>query len=276
MYMHNPFILNPAVAGTYSYFQVRLMSRLQWVGFPDAPVTNSLSVFGPVSAKNKVMGYGVTLYSDITSPTSRFGLKGAYAYNIAINEIVRVSFAAALGFFQYKYDGTNIKMQVPDHAVAQAMTSQLEPDGMLGVLVYSGLFQAGLSVDNLFNNKFNVNPDQSSILSVGKLMRHYYLFGSYIWKHNRRWTTEYSTVIKAVEGFSIPVQFDINARAWYKNTSWFGVSYRTLDAISLLAGHMFNKRIYTGYSFDINLSDMRQFSFGSHEIMIGYRFNTLK
>ncbi|MCX7987404.1 MAG: type IX secretion system membrane protein PorP/SprF [Bacteroidales bacterium] len=275
-YMHNPFILNPAVAGTYHYFQARLMSRLQWIGFPDAPVTNSLSVFGPVSGKNKDMGYGVTLYSDITSPTSRLGLKGAYAYNIALNDHVRMSFAAALGFFQFKYDGTNLQMYAPDPVAPKAVKSEFEPDGMLGVLVYSGLFQVGVSVDNLFNNKFNVNPDQTEVKSFGKLLRHYYLLGSYNWIHNRRWTTECSAVIKAVEGFNVPVQFDINVREWYRNTAWFGMSYRSLDAVALLVGYIFNKRIYAGYAFDFNLSAIRAYNFGSHEIMLGYRFNTLK
>jgi type IX secretion system PorP/SprF family membrane protein len=275
-YMNNPFILNPAVAGTYHYFQARLMSRLQWIGFPDAPVTNSLSVFGPLNSKNLDMGYGVTVYSDITSPTSRLGLKAAYAYNIAINDHVRASFAAALGFFQFKYDGSNVKMYAPDPVAPQAVKSEFEPDGMIGALVYSGLFQVGLSVDNLFNNKFNVNPDQSEVSSFGKLLRHYYLLGSYNWIHNRYWSTEYSTVIKAVEGFNVPVQWDLNVRAWYKSTTWFGLSYRTTDAICFLAGHIFNKRIYVGYSFDLNLSTIRAYNFGSHEIMIGYRFNTLK
>ncbi len=275
-YLHNPFILNPAVAGTYNYFQARLMSRLQWIGFPDAPVTNTLSVFGPVSAKSKDMGYGVTIYSDISSPTSRLGLKGAYAYNIAINDHIRASFAAALGFFQFKYDGTNIKMYAPDPVAPKAVKSEFEPDAMLGVLVYSGLFQVGLSVDNLFNNKFNVNPDEPNVTAFGKLVRHYYLLGAYNWIHNRRWSTEYSTVIKAVDGFNVPFQADLSVRAWYQKTTWFGLTYRTLDAIGIMAGHIFNKRIYVGYSFDINLSIIRAYSFGSHEIMVGYRFNTLK
>ncbi|HEY9124082.1 MAG TPA: type IX secretion system membrane protein PorP/SprF [Bacteroidales bacterium] len=275
-YMHNPFILNPAVAGTYNYFQIRLNSRLQWIGFPDAPVTTSLSVFGPVSAKNKDMGYGASVYQDMTSPTSRLGLRGAYAYNVALSEYIRASFSAALGFYQFKYDGTNISMRETDNVVKNGVVSEFKPDGMLGVLVYSGLFQVGLSVDNLFNSKFNVNPDQENVTSLGKLTRHYYFMGSYNWRHNRRWNTEYSTIVKAVEGFSVPVQMDFNVTAWYQKTAWFGASYRTLDAVSLLAGYIFNKRIYAGYSFDINLSPIRYYSFGSHEVMIGYRFNTLK
>lgn len=275
-YMHNPFILNPAVAGTYHYFQARLMSRLQWIGFPDAPVTNSLSVFGPVSAKSKDMGYGVTLYGDVSSPTSRLGLKGAYAYNIALNEHIRASFGAAIGFFQFKYDGSNVRMYAPDPVAPKSVKSEFEPDAMIGILVYSGLFQVGFSVDNLFNNKFNVNPDQTSVKSFGKLLRHYYLLGSYNWIHNRQWSTEGSMVIKAVEGFNVPVQFDLNVREWYRNTAWFGMSYRSMNAIAILAGYIFNKRIYAGYAFDINLSSMRYYNFGSHEIMLGYRFNTLK
>ena len=45
--MTNPFVLNPALAGTNNYFQVISSNRFQWVGFSDAPITNSLSVYGP-------------------------------------------------------------------------------------------------------------------------------------------------------------------------------------------------------------------------------------
>jgi len=49
-----------------------------------------------------------------------------------------------------------------------------------------------------------------------------------------------------------------------------------MDAVALLVGYIFNKRIYAGYAFDFNLSVIRGYNYGSHEIMLGYRFNTLK
>ena len=271
-YIHNPFVLNPAIAGTSNAFQIRFMSRLQWIGFTDAPVTNSLSVYGPVSAKTKDMGYGVTVYSDITSPTSRSGIKGAYAYNRAVNEYMRISFGAALGLMQYKYDGSKVTMlSATDPISPKAVKSFFLPDAMVGVYLWSQIFQVGFSTDNLFNNKLQLDPNSEAL---SKLKRHFYLFGSYKWIHNRRWDTEYSTLVKYVQ--PAPPQFDFNVKVTYLKTAWFGVSYRTLDAISLFGGYIFNKRIYAGYSFDYNISPIRNYSFGSHEVMIGYRFNSLK
>lgn len=271
-YMHNPFILNPAVAGTYNFFQIRLLSRLQWAGFTDAPVTNSLSVFGPVSAKNKDMGYGVTVFSDITSPTSRTGIRGAYAYNRAINDFIRASLGLVLGIRQYKYDGSKVTAYSnTDPLNITGVHSFYIPDAMIGALVYSNMFQVGFSTDNLFNNKLQFNPETQAL---SKLKSHFYLYGSYKYAHSRKWESEYSTLLKYVS--PSPLQFDLNAKIIYMKTSWAGLSFRSFESVSLLAGHIFNKRIYAGYSFDYNISPIRRYSFGSHEIMIGYRFNSLK
>ncbi len=272
-YMFNPFLMNPALAGTVNYFQLRFTSRLQWVGFPDAPVTNSLSMFGPVSGKNKDMGYGGTVYNDVTGPTSTTGIRGAYAYNIPLNDEIHLSFGAALGLMQFKIDGTQIS-GMKDHEPStdvNTVQSFFQPDGMLGVYLYRTDFQVSFSADNLFNNKFDIDPEA---VGISKLERHFYLMGAYTYIFNRTWSAEGSAMFKAVT--PVPVQMDVNARVIYQKIAWFGISYRTQEAISILAGYYFSHHIYVGYSFDYNLTSIQQFSLGSHEIMIGYRFNSLK
>jgi type IX secretion system PorP/SprF family membrane protein len=273
-YMFNPFMLNPAVAGTTNYFQIRSTSRFQWAGFTDAPILNSLSLFGPVSAKNMDMGYGGTVYIDATGPTSRSGIRGAFAYNVPLNDEIHLSFGAALGMMQFKIDGTQItgmKDEEPAGSDVHTVQSFYQPDGMVGVYLYRTDFQISLSADNLFNNKFDIDPQA---IGISKLKRNYYLLGAYTYIFNRTWSAEASTIFKAVT--PVPVQMDINARLIYQKTAWFGISFRTQEAISVLAGYIFSKRIFVGYSFDYNLTAIQQYSLGSHEIMIGYRFNSLK
>ena len=197
-YMDNPFVINPAIPGTYNFYQMRLNSRLQWIGFDGAPVTNSLSFFGPFSSKSKDMGIGGTFFQDITGPTSRLGLRAAYAYNIAINSITRVSFGAAIGALQYKYDGTKSNLNdyhYNDPAAPNAVWNKYLPDGMAGIMVYSTKFYAGISADNLFNG--HVAPDESVPL-LGNLQRHFYVLGSYTEIFNRKWSGEASMVFKIV------------------------------------------------------------------------------
>ena len=76
--------------------------------------------------------------------------------------------------------------------------------------------------------------------------------------------------------FPKALQFDINTRVIYQKMVWLGLSYRTGDAMSVLLGYTHEERIYIGYSYDITLSDLQKYNTGTHEIMIGYRFNDIR
>jgi type IX secretion system PorP/SprF family membrane protein len=276
-YMHNPFLLNPAVAGTSNNYQMRLMTRMQWAGFTDAPFTSSISAYGPMGPKNKKMGVGAIIYNDVTNPTSSLGMRGAYAYNISVSEIYRMSFGATFGFMQFKFDGTKLinNLKVPvDPTIPNTVSSSFVPDATLGALFYSTNIQVGLSIDHLFNNSLNLTNEVNAA-GLSKLKRNLYLLLLYTYPLNRRWGLEGSCVIKGVT--PVYPQADFNARAIYKGIGWFGLSVRTQDGISVMGGYTLNKRLLIGYSADFSLfTEMRAYNFGSHELMIGYRFNSMK
>jgi len=218
------------------------------------------------------MGYGGTFYSDITGPTSRLGARGSYAYNIKVTETYRISFGAAFGIMQYRFDGNKINLVDDPHA-PQTVTSIPLLDGLAGVYFWDNNLQLGLSADNLFNNSINLDNSGNS-KALSKLNSDYYLFSSYKYSLNRRWSIEPATGIRFV-GPSI-VQFDISAKAEYQRSMSFGLAYRLQDAISFFGGWFVNKHIYIGYSFDLSTSPIIHYSFGTHEFLIGYRFNTLR
>jgi type IX secretion system PorP/SprF family membrane protein len=75
-----------------------------------------------------------------------------------------------------------------------------------------------------------------------------------------------------------PLQYDINLNLLISDIIWIGASYRSADAVTLLLEYQVNKKLRVGYSYDLTLSDIRSYSSGSHEIVIGYDFgfNVLK
>src|SRR3989304_5083351 len=83
-YMLNDYFQNPAVAGSRPYFDAVSANRLQWAGITDAPRTYALSMQGPIRQKN--MGVGGYLFTDMVGPTRRIGISGSYAYHIKANE----------------------------------------------------------------------------------------------------------------------------------------------------------------------------------------------
>jgi hypothetical protein len=57
---------------------------------------------------------------------------------------------------------------------------------------------------------------------------------------------------------------------------WLGFSGRTKDALSIMVGYNYNDLLLFGYSYDITTTNLRKYSSGTHELMIGVRFNKYK
>jgi hypothetical protein len=66
-------------------------------------------------------------------------------------------------------------------------------------------------------------------------------------------------------------QTDINAKLYYSDEYWFGLSYRTNNTLVTMLGVSVNM-FYFGYAFDASLGAIRNYSSGSHELMLGLRF----
>jgi len=79
-----------------------------------------------------------------------------------------------------------------------------------------------------------------------------------------------STLVKY--SANTPVEADFNVNFLIKNVLWLGGSYRTDDAVVAIAEFQINKKLRVGYSYDFTMSEMNNYSNGTHEVMIGYDF----
>ena len=271
-YMFNPFIFNPAFAGVDPYYQIRSNHRFQWMEIKDAPVTNTLSFQGPHSSLP--MGFGGYLYNDVTGPTSKTGLTGSYAYNIGLTESLRLSMGISAGIIQFRVDGTQVKFkeEEPGLEIANGVQSSYVPDANFGVYLYAENYFAGFSTSQLINTKLKLTNEQNGL---NKLKSHFYLIGGYKYEISTNFKIEPSLMIKGTAPEQL--QADVNARIIYQDRGWLGVSFRSQDAVSFLLGYIQEEKIYIGYSYDFIVTNLKNYNIGgSHEIMIGYRFNDLK
>ncbi len=270
-YMFNDYVFNPAVAGTKDYYLAKSNNRYQWVGINDAPRTYILSVYGP--HKTKDMGFGGFVFNDVTGPTSRTGLYGSYAYNVRIKDDIRFSSGLSLGILQYKIDGSKIILHdAGDQALSDGMYVDYMPDANLGLYIYSKKYSFGIAANQLFNN--NIKFKEVDQLGINKIKSHIMLNGSYLFDINDDFEAEPSLMLKFVS--PAPIQFDLNARVIYKKMVWLGFSWRTKDAFSIMVGYNFKEQLMFGYSYDITTTTLKNYSSGTHELMLGVRFNKIK
>lgn len=273
-YMLNDYFQNPAIAGSRPYFDATSANRLQWTGITDAPRTYALSMNGPVKAKN--MGVGGYLFSDVSGPTRRSGLSGSYAYHIKIQEKIKISLALSAGVMQFAVDATKLTLEnTNDYVFAGGYESKTVPD--LGTSFYlyglpkdngTGNWWFGGYVPQIFPSKLKLfdNPTPT-----GTLATHFYFTGGYKLFLTDEFSGEPSFLVKFVS--PTPAQIDIGARVLYKNKMWVGGTYRTKDAMSMMVGYTYRENLTIGYSYDITTSGLKNYSNGSHELMIGLRFN---
>jgi type IX secretion system PorP/SprF family membrane protein len=284
-FMTNPYLINPALTGTYPYYQVITNNRIQWVGMADAPITNTLSMYGPF--KSQPMGVGGYVMSDIVGAAeTKLSLNGTYAYNYALKEDLKISMGLMLGVFQHKIDGSKLRAEDPNdpYFTQGTIYTNIKPDATVGVYVYSSTYNGGIAVTNLFGNKLEFGTqsveDTTSRSLIAKLNQHFYIHGGYKYYVNRDLAIEPTLILRKVK--ATPLQLDFNVRVWYGQRSWEGtkvwggVSYRTGDAVNILIGATYQRKIEIGYSYDIGINKLSPYNSGSHEIMITFRFNNFQ
>ncbi|WP_310396755.1 type IX secretion system membrane protein PorP/SprF [Hymenobacter sp.] len=279
-YMNNNYILNPGVAGTEDYIDLKFSHRRQWVGLEGAPQTYYVSAHSTVgkvmSQKAKTLrdrhrsfhAVGGLVYRDVTGPTSRTGVYGSYAYNMAFTPKLRGALGVSLGGQQFAVDGAQLRFRDPGEPLGSV--SVWVPDAMLGAWVYSSTFYAGLSAGQLFGNLLDFNYSRLGPASANnRLLRHYFFTAGVRLPLTPDWALVPSVLIKSVR--PAPLSADFNAKLKYQELFWVGASYRSFDSFAGLVGVAVNDLVTIGYSYDSGVSALRDYNVGSHEVLVGLR-----
>ena len=99
-------------------------------------------------------------------------------------------------------------------------------------------------------------------------MRHYYVSAGYKFELSNEFDLEPSLLFKTTA--ASPIQFDINTRLIYKKNLWLGASYRNNESVVAMLG-MKRDNFVIGYSYDYVISNIRNYSAGTHELYLEFQ-----
>lgn len=290
-YMVNPYLYNPALAGSEDYIDIKAGYRAQWVGLENAPRTTYLSAHSPIKEHtmrhkkedhDAFPGVGGYVMQDQTGPISNLRMNGTFSYNLPITkgggfgmhhrDGIRMTLGMSFGVNQYQVDGSMLDLEdVNDPSVVGATMTKINPDASVGAWLYFGQkYYVGASANQILNSKVEFDGLDNGEVN-GRLSPHYNLVaGSKIDIGYDLYLLP-SVMVKTVKG--APLSWDLNGRIDYQDTYYGGISYRHEDAIALLAGLVLGKQknYELAYSYDVTISNIAQYSNGSHEITVGYR-----
>lgn len=268
-YYYNRFIYNPAFTGTESMSNAFLIHRSQWKDIPGAPVTYALTVDGPV-ASNKI-GLGLSLFNDQMGIFNRSGLYASYSYRFTLADDHDLTLGLSAGVLDNKIDFSNSNAyDVNDPLLYNQTQRKVTVDANFGVAYMWKDLYVGVSVPQLLGNKVNYLETNTNVYTT--LKRH--LISSVGYKVTISQAAEIdflpSLMLRYVGG--APVQLDINANFAWKDMVRAGFSYRLGYAVGFNIGTKLNKNLIAGYSYDLVLSTLGNYSGGGHEVMLGFTF----
>jgi len=287
-YLFNEYLINPAVAGSDGYTSINLTAREQWLGYSGAPRTYSFSyqtrllkrsyIIKGSTARRKVfkpgrdgkVGLGGYIFSDRNGLVQRTGLQASYAYHTWIQGSTQLSFGLSATAFHFRIDEERIRLEDPDDPIlySDLRKGVFIPDANFGVYILNYRFNAGFSVEQLFQSYIKMgNPAYKNL----SLLRHYYLFGSYSFPIDSKSEIEPNFMFRMSE--QLKPQFDIGIRYTFLDDFWGGLTFRSANTIITSIGTRWND-MYFGYAFDYSFNEIQNYTFGSHEIIVAIKIGS--
>ena len=263
-YMFNGLFLNPAYAGTHPYVSGSLLHRAQWVHVDGAPRTSMFAVDGPLM--NNKMGVGLSIVHDQIGVSRDLEIDGHYSYHLRLGASkLCLGLKAGLSLYSAKLDQLRY-WDENDPAFAQNISNELVGKFGFGVYWYDALSYVGLSVPMLYAADQAVSPEVQT--ATGHYFtQHYYLTAGRVFHLNEYFDLKPSIMVKYQP--EAPFEVDLNTHVLYKERFWFGVGYRTGDAIVGMIEYKITPYLRAGYAYDMTISELRGYSQGSHEVMLG-------
>jgi type IX secretion system PorP/SprF family membrane protein len=259
---------NPAYAGISQAYCASADYRDQWSAFPGNPRTFIFN--GDAWLPQIGGGAGLTAYADDLGYESTVEFKLSYSFHVVLGPGV-LGIGPSIGYFQKSLNGV---WYTPDGKAGVNVTDPLVPVGGNSVATYDiglGLFYAtpqglyvGISSSHLPEQTLKGSYQQYQY----DVARHYYVMAGYTYNASATWDIIPDVY---VESDASSTQFQLNLRAEWNKTIWFGAGYRMNDAFVALLGYQ-KGNLKFGYSYDITTSDIHTYSHGSHELGIQYCF----
>ncbi|MFN5356280.1 MAG: type IX secretion system membrane protein PorP/SprF [Bacteroidota bacterium] len=263
-YMFNPFLINPAYAGSEQRFGASMHYRDQWSGWEGAPRTISALAHGRIYRER--LALGVIVEEDAFGITrQRDALLGIAVHLPVRGSLLSFGFRGGMRF--RSRDITKLNITDPgDPLITNQFTEERYARLGFGVQLQRERFAIGISMPDVF--------DADAPLSDPQADR--------VWAFPRRAMVLTSALsVRLSDGFSLRpstlVWFEPDERSWadvnlslvVRELFRIGCSYRSTQNLVAVTEWRATRTIRIAYSYDFALSGGIPGAGASHEVLLG-------
>jgi type IX secretion system PorP/SprF family membrane protein len=272
-FMYNQQLYNPAYVGSRNTASFTGLHRSQWLGFEGAPSSQVLSFQTPIMKQRAGVG-GTISRQEIGISYNWFG-SAAYAYRLRLTQELdlRIGIQATLEYLGLQFSDPKVVTVSPNDPSLSDGSFQDKYTGNVGVgmhLMYKNLFYFGASSPQIYPNDIGFN-DLTKVTAQMAPHR-YFSLGAAI-PVTEELELMPNMLMKWVD--HAPLDFDINFSVRYMEKVMAGVTYRAGgnrygESVDFLLFMQFHPKFGAGLSYDLTLSDIRDYQSGTIELMVRY------
>ena len=270
-YLQNGLLINPAYAGSRGALSTFISYRMQWMGIPDAPVFQTITLNAPM--KNDKVGLGLMAQFMKFGFTRSQSLYASYAYQIGLGS-GRLSFGLKGGFDRSNTDYSGILTTRQNDPVFEVNDKPyFLPNVGAGIYYFSDKLFGGLSIPSFLSYKKNTST--SSVEAHHSFKEYDLIFsaGGLITISPEIKFRPSVLIDYSLERTKNLTQFDINGNVIIRDFIWAGVSWRTSEEVLVgILQVQLNPQFMFGFSYDYPVGRMNSYSKGSTEFILRYEF----
>ncbi len=302
-------LYNPAFAGIEGYQDLKLGYRYQWTGFGSnapkflnasfnfrikEPLDLTLNAIRTSMAKNQnneipkikrvIHGLGINLLQEEFGLIKKLGGGVNYSFHYPVTKNIRLAVGVGaiidntkidLGGIYFGIDPNNPQQPIDPNSdpIYQRLVNTGSANTTLnirsGFVVYSPRFYFGFSYLPLANIVLQDNETDLPYDYYRGVIQAGYAFSLSA-------TMDMKPSILALWQDDNQFIIDYNVKLYIEDKMWFGLTYRDVKSMVGLVGFNLNEKLGASYSYELAGSNMRQFSDGSHELVLSLRLNNFK
>lgn len=262
-YMYNKAAINPAFAGAKEVMVITALHRDQWVNVVGGPVTQTLSINSMIP--NSKFGIGLSAINDKIGYEKTVMANVDVSYGLTVNQRDhKLIFGLKFGASRHGLDMDLLSDDSVTDVFLDKIDNSIKPSMGVGIHYRTNNYFLGLSSPRMVT-KFNA----TALDNVEK--NSYYASGGYLLKLNSNLKVKPGFMLKYTE--NAPISLDLTSTFLISEKIYLSGMYRLKDAIGALFRINITEGFSAGYSYDYTLSNLGEFSRGSHDILLSYEFN---
>ena len=291
-------LYNPAFTGIENFNDLKFSYRYQWAGFgsnspkfinlsyqtrliePLDLSYNSLRLSDPTAtnpenlprARRMIHGLGGNIFHSEVGVLKSAGANVNYSIHYPVSKNARFAAGASLLIENRKLDVSEVTVRDPDqfyNHLLSSSTSQTDLNLRAGILLYSADYYIGVTYLPLLYTVL-----EASELAMTQPFYRGSVQAGVSFYLNADITLKPSVL--ALLQMNNEFVIDYNAKAFFRDNIWLGLTYRDIKSGVAIIGWNFDERLSASYSYEMSLGEFRQFNDGSHELVLALRLNNFR